>query len=520
MSSSEKTISDPATVVELQHGHTFKFGTSRIYLGRVLEMQRLGYFGNGVGRASRAKDVPEPEGELVVFEAFFVAGLRLPAHRFVVEVLRKFKIQIHQLTPNAMVALAKYVWAVSSYGGEPYAEVFAKNYCLHWQKRKIGGLIAQFGSCTFTPRTGKTSAEVIEIVPCAKNKWGNWWYFWFYVARGDVEWLPTLPPTILCSHCYVAFPHFKVKKGDRNEEALRYATRLSSDRDLVEEFVACGVWSLTHGWDLGEVRPRRMPTLGDKMVRGLAFIVYLQGRDAAAFVREVESKAIKIVGKYVPKTEMLRSQDIRGSNVRLNHVFELNSLPYGPYSKGYSTDAGDDRGKQVKTRLEEGTSKGKADVAVTRKRKIDLQGTGDDEMGPRASGIFVEELMGTCAGPGEVMSSPELQETSSRKLKFTGGRCHRKDPIPGHGDDYFTSRLARELRIFSYGRNIHYRKRVLCRVPKSTRQSLKNTRQRRLGKQCIDKAFFVEYFFSGTRQRGLPSAREHSAKKSSHYGDG
>jgi hypothetical protein len=201
-----------------------------------------------------------------VFKAFFAAGLRLPVHRFVVEVLRKFEIQIHQLTPNAMVALAKYVWAVSSYGGEPCAEVFAKNYCLHWQKRKICGLIAQFGSYTFPPRTGKTSAEVNEIVPCAKNKWGNWWDFWFYVVRGDVEGLPALPPTILCSHCYLAFPHFKVKKGDRNEEALRYVARLSSDRDLVEEFVACGVWPLAHGWDLGEIRSRRMPRLGDKMV--------------------------------------------------------------------------------------------------------------------------------------------------------------------------------------------------------------------------------------------------------------
>jgi hypothetical protein len=35
----------------------------------------------------------------------------------------------------------------------------------------------------------------------------------------------------------------------------------------------------------------------------------------------------------------------------------------------------------------------------------------------------------------------------------------------------------------------------------STRRSLKNTRQRRLGKQCIGKDFFAEYFFSGTRQR-------------------
>ena len=46
------------------------------------------------------------------------------------------------------------------------------------------------------------------------------------------------------------------------------------------------------------------------------------------------------------------------------------------------------------------------------------------------------------------------------------------------------------------------------------------TRQRRLGKQCISKAFFAECFFSGTRQRGLPSARGHSAKKSNRYGDG
>ena len=104
---------------------------------------------------------------------FFVVGLRLPTHRFIVKVMRKFEIQIHQLTLNAMVALAKYVWPMSSFGGELSTEVFAKNYCLHWQRRKLGGLIAQFGSCTFTPRTGKTSTKVIEIVLCAKNKWDN-----------------------------------------------------------------------------------------------------------------------------------------------------------------------------------------------------------------------------------------------------------------------------------------------------------------------------------------------------------
>jgi hypothetical protein len=77
----------------------------------------LGYFGSGVGRVPGAEEVPKPEGELVVFEAFFTAGLRLPARRFVAEVLRRFVVQVHQLTPNAVVALEKYVWAITSYGG-------------------------------------------------------------------------------------------------------------------------------------------------------------------------------------------------------------------------------------------------------------------------------------------------------------------------------------------------------------------------------------------------------------------
>jgi hypothetical protein len=144
-SSTEDTLSDLAAM-ELQPGHTVEFGVSRISSVRVQDMQLLGYFGNGVGRVPGAEEVPEPEGELVVFEACFIASLRLPAHRFVVEVLQRFDVQIHQLTPNAVVALAKFVWAVTLYGGQPSVEVFAKNYCLHWQKRKIGDKIAQFGS--------------------------------------------------------------------------------------------------------------------------------------------------------------------------------------------------------------------------------------------------------------------------------------------------------------------------------------------------------------------------------------
>jgi hypothetical protein len=304
--SSEETLSTVAAE-ELRAGETVDFGVSRMSSVRVQDMQRLGYFGGGVARVPGTEEVPEPEGELVVFEAFFAAGLRLPAHRFVGEVLRRFNVQIHQLTPNAVVALSKYVWATTSYDGQPSVEVFVKYYCLHWQKRMIGDEVAQFGSYTFTPKTGKTTMEVVELVPCARNKWGNWHEFWFYVVEGTVEDHPGLPVSEMCLHFYSACPPFEVAEEDADEGALRCAAGLSSGRDLVEEFVAYGVWPLAHGWALGEVCPRQMPSHGGKLVRRPAFALDLHSRDPAAFVREAEDGAVRIVGRYVPKTEGQRS---------------------------------------------------------------------------------------------------------------------------------------------------------------------------------------------------------------------
>jgi hypothetical protein len=76
---------------------------------------------------------------------------------------------------------------------------------------------------------------------------------------------------------------------------------------LVEEFVAYGVWPLAHGWALGEVCPRQMPSHGGKMVRSPAFALDLQSRDPAAFVREAEDGAVRLVGRYVPRTKGQRS---------------------------------------------------------------------------------------------------------------------------------------------------------------------------------------------------------------------
>jgi hypothetical protein len=248
----------------------------------------------------------------------------------------------------------------------------------------------------------------------------------------------------------VAFPRFEVAEDDEDEGALRYAARMSSGRDLVEEFIGCGVWLLAHGWVLGEVCPHRMPTLGDQLVQSPSFAVDLRGQNLTAFVREVEAEVARIVGRYVLKTENLRSWDIRGSNVRLNRVFELNRLPYGGYPRDDDAVVGDRRGKRAVAAVDEGPSRGAVPAASAKKRKL---GTAVEGLG--ASDRFAMDLLGTCAAPGERMSSPELQESSARMLKVTGGRWPRNVSIPrAASEDIRTSRLAREMKIFPCGRNV------------------------------------------------------------------
>jgi hypothetical protein len=50
---------------------------------------------------------------------------------------------------------------------------------------------------------------------------------------------------------------------------------------------------LAHGWALGEVCPRHMPSRGGMLVRSPAFALDLHSRDPAAFVREAEDGAVR-----------------------------------------------------------------------------------------------------------------------------------------------------------------------------------------------------------------------------------
>jgi hypothetical protein len=94
---------------------------------------------------------------VVVFKDFFIPGLRIPLNPVLLDIFRKFWVQLHQLTLNTIVPISKIFWAVTSCGGRPNAEVFVHHYELHYQNKKIHlegsetTFAAQFGCISFHP---------------------------------------------------------------------------------------------------------------------------------------------------------------------------------------------------------------------------------------------------------------------------------------------------------------------------------------------------------------------------------
>jgi hypothetical protein len=93
-----------------------EFGKSTMTADDMVMMKKLGYFGEAEGKLIRfagEEVTPEPkEDEVVVYKSFFRAGLRFPLHDIIGEVLKNFEIYLHQLTPNAIVRLSVYIWAL------------------------------------------------------------------------------------------------------------------------------------------------------------------------------------------------------------------------------------------------------------------------------------------------------------------------------------------------------------------------------------------------------------------------
>jgi hypothetical protein len=172
---------DYNTLVPTNPSH-LDFEKSTVSEGDVPMMMKLGYFGKTEKKLlhfAGEEIILEPkDDEVVVFKSFFKAGLWFPLHEMIGEVLNIYEIYLHQITPNAIVRLSIFIWALRSQGMDPNSEAFCRVHELHYQtKAREDGLHENFGCYNFAYRKDM-KAPVLSY----RTKWPTGWKSeWFYV---------------------------------------------------------------------------------------------------------------------------------------------------------------------------------------------------------------------------------------------------------------------------------------------------------------------------------------------------
>jgi hypothetical protein len=177
----EDESEDDYSAVSSKPSH-LEFGRSTVTEDDMPKLVKLGYFSEAKkelilfgGEEITLK--PEKD-EVVVFKSFFKAGLRFPLNELIDDVLKKFGIYLHQLTPNTIVRISIYIWALQSQEVEPFTEGLCRIHELNYQtKAREDGLHENFGCYNFAYRKD-AKFPVISY----RTKWpAGWKTEWFYV---------------------------------------------------------------------------------------------------------------------------------------------------------------------------------------------------------------------------------------------------------------------------------------------------------------------------------------------------
>jgi hypothetical protein len=172
--------------------------------------------------------------------------------KFVVEVLKIYQIFLHQITPEAIMRMGIFVWAVRSQGLEPSAKCFYSMHELLYETKATGKeqYHNNFGCYGFIARPNASH----PVPTTFQKRWpGAWMEEWFYVkndlkAREDIKEVIMHP---IWSRFSLRRP--KVEIDDTVEVCQRAFSTICSfigTRDLIQEHIAFRVWPLVESWEM------------------------------------------------------------------------------------------------------------------------------------------------------------------------------------------------------------------------------------------------------------------------------
>jgi hypothetical protein len=101
------------------------FGKSKVTVELIKEYKEAGFFPSGDGRPPSDEETPAPEADnIVVTRDFFTCGLRFPCDIHHPEILEKFSMNMHQLTPNSFLELSKFFWVMKTFKCTAGTDIF------------------------------------------------------------------------------------------------------------------------------------------------------------------------------------------------------------------------------------------------------------------------------------------------------------------------------------------------------------------------------------------------------------
>jgi hypothetical protein len=328
---------DYNTIMPSKPSH-LDFGKSTVSEADMPMMIKLGYFGEAEKKLIRfggEETILKPENdEVVVYRSFFKAGLRFLLHEMIGDVLKDFEIYLHRLTPNTIVRLSVFIWALRSQGVEPFAEAFCQVHELHYQtKAREDGLHENFGCYNFAYRK-----DMKTPVVSYRTKWPTGWKNeWFYVKIDEKKELVQIPLDLTFG---LTRPLCDMLQGSPCRTAVgefRVVSKHIGTRDLVQEYLANRVFPTLKEWNMLKLKEEKKKNELVQLPYHFKFKKHFK-EPCQEWLEMIEVMCNEILGNYTKKEDQLMTAAFgTRPKRRLNRVMDALKFEYPDYewlSKG------------------------------------------------------------------------------------------------------------------------------------------------------------------------------------------
>jgi hypothetical protein len=348
-----------------------EFGKSTVSEADRPMMTKLGYFGEAEKKLIRfggEEITPKPENdEVIVFKSFFKAGLRFPLHGMIADVLKNFEIYLHQLTPNAIVRISVFIWALRSQGVEPLAEAFYRVHELHYHtKAREDGLHENFGCYNFAYHK-----DMKTLVVSYRTKWPTGWKTeWFYVKVDEKK--EKLVQSPLELNFGLTRPQCRMTPGSACPDAVgkfRVVSEHIETRDLVQEYLANRVFPTLKEWSMSKLKGKKKKNELVRLPYHLKFKKHFK-EPCQEWLDTIEVMCNEILGNYTKKEDQLMTATFSTRpKRRLNREMDALKFEYPDYERLSKGAEGPKRKRAISVMQRQAARMIKEDENLAKKKK-------------------------------------------------------------------------------------------------------------------------------------------------------